>query len=112
VSAGVKLSGKSSSGRKHPALKAFPVIQRPKEGNWICNEWPARQFHKTNNNPFKPKLLQILFKTSVCTAKKIPHFTVPKINLLTLFKETIAAYSENYIKSITQRYWILVITVA
>jgi hypothetical protein len=35
------------------------------------------------------------FKKSVRTAKKTPHFTVTKINLLTLFKEIIAVYCEN-----------------
>jgi hypothetical protein len=37
---------------------------------------------------------------SVRTAKKTPHFTVTKINWLTLFKEIIAVYCENYTKQI------------
>jgi hypothetical protein len=37
-------------------------------------------------------------KYTVRTAKKTQHFTVPKINRLTLFKEIIAAYSENQTK--------------
>jgi hypothetical protein len=36
-----------------------------------------------------------MFKNSVRTAKKT-HFTVTKINRLTLFKEIIAVYSEAY----------------
>jgi hypothetical protein len=42
----------------------------------------------------KPKLVQIIFKDSVRTAKKSPHFTVTKFNWLTLFKEIIVVYSE------------------
>jgi hypothetical protein len=38
-------------------------------------------------NPLKPKLTYIIFQASVRTAKKTPHFTVTKINRLTLFKE-------------------------
>jgi hypothetical protein len=34
----------------------------------------------------------------VSTAKKTPHFTITKINWLTLFKEIIAVYSENHRK--------------
>jgi hypothetical protein len=37
-------------------------------------------------NPLKPKLVQIIFKNSVRTSKKTPHFTMTKINWLTLFK--------------------------
>jgi hypothetical protein len=39
-------------------------------------------------------------KAPVRTAKETPHFTVTKIDRLTLFKEIIAAYSENHKKSI------------
>jgi hypothetical protein len=35
------------------------------------------------------------FRNSDRTAKKTPHFTVTKINRLTLFKEIIAVYTEN-----------------
>jgi hypothetical protein len=42
----------------------------------------------------------ILFKNSARTAKKTPHFTVTKINWLTLFKEIIAVYSNNHTKPI------------
>jgi hypothetical protein len=38
----------------------------------------------------------MLFKKSVRTSKRTPHFTITKINWLTLFKEIIAVYSENY----------------
>jgi hypothetical protein len=37
--------------------------------------------------PFKTKLLYAIFNNSVRTAKKTQHFTVTKINRLTLFKE-------------------------
>jgi hypothetical protein len=38
----------------------------------------------------------MLFKNSVRTSKRTPHFTITKINWLTLFKEIIAVYSENH----------------
>jgi hypothetical protein len=47
-------------------------------------------------NPLEPQLFQIIFKKSVRTAKKTPHFTVAKINYLTLFKEIIAVCSQNH----------------
>jgi hypothetical protein len=37
-------------------------------------------------NPLKPKLVQIIFKDSGRTSKRTPHFTITKINWLTLFK--------------------------
>jgi hypothetical protein len=37
----------------------------------------------------------MLFKNSVRTSKRTPHFTITTINWLTLFKEVIAVYSEN-----------------
>jgi hypothetical protein len=40
----------------------------------------------------------LLFNSSVRTAKKTPHFTITKINLLTLFKEIIAVYTQNHSK--------------
>jgi hypothetical protein len=40
---------------------------------------------------------------SVRTAKKTPHFTVTKINRLTLFKEIIAVYSETHTKHINTK---------
>jgi hypothetical protein len=43
---------------------------------------------------WSPKLIEILFKHSVRTAKKTQLFTVTKINWLMLFKEAIAVYSE------------------
>jgi hypothetical protein len=49
------------------------------------------------------KFFQILFKNSVRTTKKTPHFTITKINWLTLFKEIIAVYSENHMKPINTK---------
>jgi hypothetical protein len=40
----------------------------------------------------------MIFRNSVRTAKKTQHFTITKINWLTLFKEIIAAYFENHTK--------------
>jgi hypothetical protein len=42
----------------------------------------------------------MLFKNSVRTSKRTPHFTITKINWLTLFKEIIDVYSENHTKPI------------
>jgi hypothetical protein len=42
----------------------------------------------------------MLFKNSVRTSKRTPHFTITKINWLTLFKEMIADYTENHTKLI------------
>jgi len=53
----------------------------------------------------------MLFKNSVRTSKRTPHFTITKINWLTLFKEIISVYSENHIlqpmntKCSTTNYW-------
>jgi hypothetical protein len=54
-------------------------------------------------NPLKPKLVEIIFKNSVRTAMKTPHFTITEINWLTLFKEIIAVYSENHAKPINTK---------
>jgi hypothetical protein len=43
----------------------------------------------------------LLFNNSVRTAKKTRHFTITKINWLTLFKE--AVYSENHTKHINTK---------
>jgi hypothetical protein len=40
----------------------------------------------------------MLFKNSVRTSKRTPHFTITKINWLTLFEEIIAVYSEKRTK--------------
>jgi hypothetical protein len=40
----------------------------------------------------------VLFNNSVRTAKKTQHFTITKLNLLILFEEIIAVYTENHTK--------------
>jgi hypothetical protein len=47
----------------------------------------------------------MLFKNSVRTSKRTPHFTITKINWLTLFKEIIAACSENHATPISTLCW-------
>jgi hypothetical protein len=42
----------------------------------------------------------MLFKNSVRTSKRTPHFIIAKINWLTLFKEIIAVYTEDHAKPI------------
>jgi len=52
----------------------------------------------------------MLFKNSVCTSKRTPHFTITKINWLMLFKDVIPACSVNHTKPINnkiQRYSLL-----
>jgi predicted metal-dependent phosphoesterase TrpH len=49
---------------------------------------------KDRENP--RKLVKTLFKDSVGTSKRTPHFTITKINLLRLFKEIIAVYIETH----------------
>jgi hypothetical protein len=45
----------------------------------------------------------MIFKNSVRTAKKTQVFTITKTNLLMLFKEIIAVYSENHTKHINTK---------
>jgi hypothetical protein len=45
----------------------------------------------------------MLFKKSVHTSYRTPHFTITKNNSLMLFKEIIAVYSENLAKSINTK---------
>jgi hypothetical protein len=45
----------------------------------------------------KPKLVKIIIRT----VKKTQHFTIAKINWLTLFKEVTAVYSVNHTKHIS-----------
>jgi hypothetical protein len=40
----------------------------------------------------------MLFKNSVRTSKRTPHFTITKIDWLALFKEIIAVYFEKHTK--------------
>jgi len=42
----------------------------------------------------------MLFKNSVRTSKRTPHFTITKINCLTLFKEIIDVYSVKHKKAL------------
>jgi hypothetical protein len=46
----------------------------------------------------------MLFKNLVRTSKRTPHFTITKINWLTLFKEIIAVYTKNNIKPIKRKF--------
>jgi hypothetical protein len=56
--------------------------------------------HNTSPLTLEREKCLIIFKNSVRTAKKTPHFTITKINWLTLFKEIIAVYGENHTKRI------------
>jgi hypothetical protein len=45
----------------------------------------------------------MLFKNSVHTSKRTPHFTITKIDWLTLFKEIIAVYSDSHTKLVATK---------
>jgi hypothetical protein len=45
----------------------------------------------------------MLFKNSVRTSKRTPHFTITEINWLMLFKEIIAVYREKHAKPINTK---------
>jgi hypothetical protein len=45
----------------------------------------------------------MIFKNSDCTAKETQHFTIAKINCLTLFKEIIRVYNENHTKLVDMK---------
>jgi hypothetical protein len=51
----------------------------------------------------KPILIGTVFKNSVLTCKKTPHFTIARINCLTLSKEIIAVYREDHTKPINTK---------
>lgn len=58
-------------------------------------------------NPLKPKLIKIVLKNSVHTAKETHHFTITTIFWSTMFKEMIAVYSKNHTKSVNTKYSII-----
>jgi hypothetical protein len=45
-----------------------------------------------------------MFKKSVRTSKRTPHFTITRMNWITLFREIIAVYSGNHTKPIITKY--------
>jgi hypothetical protein len=57
------------------------------------------QFWSSSFSRLKPKLVYIIFKNSVLTAKKTQLFTIKKINWLMAFREIIAIYS-NHMKPV------------
>jgi hypothetical protein len=61
------------------------------------------QYHSSDFNPLKTKLVCILFKNSVRTSTRTPNFAITKINWLTMLKEIIAVYSENHTKPINTK---------
>jgi hypothetical protein len=68
-----------------------------------------KYFRQMHFNPLNPKLTEIIFKNSVRTAKKTPHFTITKINWLTLFKKIIAVYTENHKKHMSKNADLLIV---
>jgi hypothetical protein len=51
----------------------------------------------------------MIFKNSDRISKKTPHFTITNFNLLMLFKEIIAVYSDNHAEPVNTKYRILFI---
>jgi hypothetical protein len=51
----------------------------------------------------------MIFNSPVRTAKKTQHFTITKINLLTLFKKIIPVYTENHTKDIHKNADLLIV---
>jgi hypothetical protein len=68
--------------------------------NYIRMQHPAFLSHLLLAMYWSPTLVWIPFKNSVRTAKKTQHFTIAKINWLTLFEEIIAVHTENHTKHI------------
>jgi hypothetical protein len=54
----------------------------------------------------------MLFKNPARTSKRTPHFTIAKINWLTLFKEIIAVYSKSDTKYINTNEVLLILKAA
>jgi hypothetical protein len=54
----------------------------------------------------------MLFKNSVRTSKRTPHFTITKINWLTLFKEINAFYTDNHANSYIQNAHLMIVKAA
>jgi hypothetical protein len=52
-----------------------------------------------------------MFKYSVHTAKKAPHLTIRKVNLLTSFKDIIAVFTENHTDPISTKAVSLIVDV-
>jgi hypothetical protein len=68
-----------------------------------CHLESKKKMILDNINPLKSKLVKIILKYSVRTAKKTQHFTITKISSLMLFKEIIAVYSENHTKPVNTK---------
>jgi hypothetical protein len=60
--------------------------------------------HFISFNPLKPKLVQMLFKNSVHTSERTPHFTITKISWIMLFREIITIYNYKHIKATNIKY--------
>jgi hypothetical protein len=54
----------------------------------------------------------MIFKNSVRTSKRTPHFTITKINWLTPFKEIIAVYVKNHGEPINKNAQLLTVKAA
>jgi hypothetical protein len=74
----------------------------------IHNEELQYLYYLPNNVLFATQVLLTLgsrsssIKNSVRTSKRTAYFTITKINWLTLFKEIIAAYTDNHTRPINR----------
>jgi hypothetical protein len=53
----------------------------------------------SQQSPLKTKLVYIIFKNSVCTSNRTPHFTVTNINRIMPFKELNRVTQNSYIQN-------------
>jgi hypothetical protein len=75
------------------ALKKYKLFQKIKE---IYRQISSLHYlFNMMTNPLKPKIILIQFKHSFHTSKETQPIIITNINLLTLFREIIAVYSEN-----------------
>jgi hypothetical protein len=74
----------------------YEIFVRKNKGKSPLGRLQGNRLNVNWINPLKPKLVQIIFKNPVRATKKTPHFTITKIDWLTLFKEIIAVYSETH----------------
>jgi hypothetical protein len=77
--------------------------ERKLTGSKYDDCYSEMKIRTTSFYPFEAEARLNKFKNSVRTAKKTQHFTITKINWLTLFKEIIAVYCENHTKPINTK---------
>jgi hypothetical protein len=80
------VSHSNSSIHRQPKMVWKLKTEYEQKTDLLCMWMKLSSQKQTLINPLKPKLVYILFKNPVRTSKRTPHFTITKINWLTLFK--------------------------